>query len=429
MRTEDDIRAAFRQAAEQAPDADALLAAVREQLGTASAGSRQVRQIAARRWVTPLAAAAAVIAVTAAAVAIANGQTSHRSSAVSGSGLGRLPRYYMSLALTHQSGYRSTYSAVVKDTMTGATLATVRPPKNFGTFAGVAGAADDRTFVLAARKLPARPGGGAPIKLYRVVYHPTRDSVTLTALPIPQIPAADTLDGLAMSPSGASLAVGISISAGRNGRQQLRVYSLRTGAVKVWQQSPTALFAFRPSFAENGVLAFNWAGPPAEGTWLLRTGTGGGKLTRNSQLAVPAEVGRYSVGGSVLSGDGSVITAVASTALPSRHGASKLVPDQFLAKIVQFAVPGGRAIRTLWTARYISITPPATVLWSSSSGDAVVVQSWTKSSGGRQSGRGLDRQHLIIGILHDGRVTPIPGMPAGISYPDTLIGIAPVLAF
>ena len=429
MRTEDDIRTAFRALARQAPHADAVLTAVREQLGTSSAGSRQVRRRAARRWMTPLAAAAAVIAVTAAAVAIANGQMSHRSSAISGPGLGRLPRYYMSLALTHQSGYRATFSAVVKDTMTGATLATVRPPRHFGTFAGVAGAADDRTFVLAARKFPARQAGGAPIKLYRAVFHPARDSVTLTALPVPQIPATDTLDGLAVSPSGASLAVGISITAGRNGRQQLRVYSLRTGAVKVWQQSPTALFAFRPSFAQNGVLAFNWAGRPAQGTWLLRTGTSGGKLTRNSRLAVPAEVGRYSVGAGLLSGDGSVITAVESRPLPNRHAAGKLVPDQSLAKIVQFAVPSGRVIRTLWTGRYITITPPVTVLWGTSSGNALVVQSWTKSGGGRQSGPRLDRQHLIIGVLHGGRVTPIPGMPAGISYPDGLIGIAPVLAF
>jgi hypothetical protein len=422
MRTEDDIKAAFRTLTRQAPDADAILTAVREQLDNAGTGARQGAPRAARRWMTPLAAAAAVIAVTAAAVAIANRQPTQHSGtsagANSGSGLDRLPRYYLSLALTHHSGSRATFSAVVKNTVTGATLATINPPKPFGTFAGVAGAADDRTFVLAARKFTAQPGAGAPIKLYRAVYHPARASVTLTALPIPEIPAADTLNGFALSPSGASLAVGISTSQVKNGRQQVRVYSLPSGAVKVWQQSPTAGPGFGPSFAQMGVLAFNWAGPPASGTWLLRTGTSGGNLTSNSQLVVPAHVGRYSVAGGVLSGDGSIITAVTTTALPSKHTDSKLVPVQFLSKIVQFAVQGGRAIRTLWTWRYTGIGPDASVIWSSSSGDVLVVQAWTRNDG-----------HKVIGVLHDGRLTPIPGLPEGISYPDPMIGESSVLAF
>ena len=418
MRTEDDVRAAFRALARQAPDADAVLTAVREQLDKANASPRQGGLRSARRRMAPLAAAAAVIAVTAAAVAIANGQASHRPPAISGSGLDRLPRYYMSLAPIHQSGYRTTFSAVVKDTMTGATLVTVHPPEPFGTFAGVAGAADDRTFVLAARTVPARPGTGTPIKLYRAVYHPAKSAVTLTALPIPQIPAADRLDGLALSPSGTSLAVGVSTSEGMGGRQQLRVYSLPGGAVKVWQQTPSPVFTFQLSFSQTGLLAFNWAGRPAPGTWLLRTGTSGGELTGNGRLAVPAVLGRYSVAGGVLSGDGSIITAVAATALPGRHGGSKIVPVQFRAKIMQFAAQSGRAIRTLLTWPYTGIWPDASVIWSSSSGDVLVVQAWSRSGG-----------HIVIGVLHGSRLTPIPGVPEGISYPDAMVGAGPVLAF
>jgi hypothetical protein len=269
MRTEDDIRAAFRALAREAPDADDVDTAVREQLGKVSAGQRQGGPSSARRWMTPLAAAAAVVAVTATAVAVANGRPTHRSEAIPGSGLDRLPHYYMSLALTHQSGNRATFSAVVKDTVTGATLATVHPPGPSDTFVGVAGAADDRTFVLAVRKFPPQGDAvaGAPIKLYRGVFHPAKAAVTLTALPIPQIPAAESFDGLALSPSGASLAVGITSGPQQRGagRQQVRVFSLPSGAVKVWQQSPGFGLQGQLSFAQSGVLAFNWGGRPAPG--------------------------------------------------------------------------------------------------------------------------------------------------------------------
>jgi hypothetical protein len=36
---------------------------------------------------------------------------------------------------------------------------------------------------------------------------------------------------------------------------------------------------------------------------------------------------------------------------------------------------------------------------------------------------------MSIGVLHGGRLTPIPGVPAGISYPGPALAGAPVLAF
>jgi hypothetical protein len=333
----------------------------------------------------------------------------------------------MSLVLTHKSGYRRTFSAVVKDTITGATLVTVRPPEHFGTFVGVAGAADDRTFVLAATKFPAQPGAGAPIKLYRGVFHPAKAAVTLTALPIPQIPAAESFDGLALSPSGASLAVGISTSPQQrgDGRQQLRVYSLPSGTVKVWHQPPGFGFQGQLSFAQSGVLAFNWAGQPTAGVWLLRPGTSGGNLTSHSQLAVAGMMGRYVVVGGVLSGNGSIITAVATipalgtTALAvdgdGRNQSIVQSPGQAAgtSKIVQFSAQTGLAIRTLWRSRSV-----ANVIWSSSSGDVLVVQAPATRNG----------RHMIIGVLHGSHLTPIPGVPAVIDHPGQVVAGFPVPA-
>jgi hypothetical protein len=42
-------------------------------------------------------------------------------------------------------------------TATGAALATISPPRPYGTFTGVSAAADNRTFVLAAQLLARLP--------------------------------------------------------------------------------------------------------------------------------------------------------------------------------------------------------------------------------------------------------------------------------
>lgn len=52
--------------------------------------------------------------------------------------------------------------AVVRVTATGTALATIPPPRPYGTFIGVTAAADNRTFVLAAQKLARLPLTGFP---------------------------------------------------------------------------------------------------------------------------------------------------------------------------------------------------------------------------------------------------------------------------
>ena len=80
-----------------------------------------------------------------------------------------IPEFYVALNLIgdgEYSGpgrpYAPRTEAVVRETATGSTLATVTPPPAYGTFVGVTAAADHRTFVLAAQKHPARPHGRPP---------------------------------------------------------------------------------------------------------------------------------------------------------------------------------------------------------------------------------------------------------------------------
>jgi hypothetical protein len=79
---------------------------------------------------------------------------------------------------------------VVGDTRTGKRLVTFKPPKGV-TFGGVTGAADDRTFVVAAWQFPAPEGifTGNPAGWYLLRVAPgSRNPATLTVLSIPGQP-------------------------------------------------------------------------------------------------------------------------------------------------------------------------------------------------------------------------------------------------
>lgn len=106
-------------------------------------------------------AAAAVVAVAVVAALVATSPPGHgRAPATPKDPLQSVPRYYMALVPVNlrsyeQSGLIDQTCAVIRDRMTGQTLANVRPPKPYVTFEGVYGAADDRTFVLAAQSTVA----------------------------------------------------------------------------------------------------------------------------------------------------------------------------------------------------------------------------------------------------------------------------------
>jgi DNA-binding beta-propeller fold protein YncE len=397
MRTEDDIRAAFRQAAEQAPDADAVLAAVRERLDKASAGQARAGQAGPRAVHRPLAAlasAVAVMAVIGGSIALAaGGHAPHRAAAIGGhvphriavsvwsSGLdvrnqgpGGAPPYY--LTLVNNNGTGLDYAAVV-DTATGATLATVRPPKPFHTFDYVVGAADDRTFVLEAQ----RTFGGDATTLFRVQIDPSRRAVTLTELPIPPIRPDGQVNGVALSPDGSMLAVLMRLA----GSQLLSVYSMTSGAVKVWRQPGTAM-AWAPSWGRGGILAFNWR----SGVWLLNTATAGGGLIANSRLAVTESHGWNFGVGAVLTPGGRTVVAAQARFL---HPGNK-------CEFAEYSAKTGRQIEALWP-EHDGIDD---VGWVSPSGNVLIVEVTAKN-------------REVLGTLRGGRLTPIPSQAVGPAGP------------
>ena len=96
------------------------------------------------------------------------------------------------------------------ETLTGARLATITPPAG-STFAGVTGAADDRTFVLDSVQLDGGLPGtllpNQPRTWYLLRIRPGATPVqTLTPLHFP-LPSGADVNGIALSPDGTKLAV------------------------------------------------------------------------------------------------------------------------------------------------------------------------------------------------------------------------------
>jgi hypothetical protein len=368
-----------------------------------------------------VAAAAAVIAIALAAALLATPPRSHGRASPQDA-LRSVPRYYMALVPVSPNFDVANY-AVVRDTLTGKTLATIRPPRPYITFIGVTGAADDRTFVLTAQStlsgsLTSRD------KFYYARFNPADKAVTLTPLALPGLPFSNYLNGAALSPDGTRLAV-----ASQNGPAQITIYSLPSGGVRLWQSAAkvSALVFVSDvadvlSWSRTGILAFGWNGSPglvvqhghvkrnknlesSAGEYLLNTNSTGGGLLADSRDAFCMPGFNVAYFG-YLTPDGTKIIApvpehieigqrppACTQAFPSA-GAQPTRPE-----LEEFSATTGRAIRDITTSRSPGAVRGSDVFWSNSSGSVLVVQA--------VSGRGL-KTHGVFGVLSGGEFTPIP---------------------
>jgi hypothetical protein len=206
-------------------------------------------------WLVPLAAAAAVIALAATLVAVRDlpgVRASGSTPAVPGPAVPGLPRYGAVLTTTlarippkFGSGDVPVGDLSVIDTHTGQRVALVKHPTNFG-FTAVSGAADDRTFALAAVSIGLQPQPGIPgelagiwdFYLLRIAPGSARPA-TLTRLSIPVQPDDAVIDGFALSPDGRTLAVmewcTVKPSCYPGSPGTVRLYSVATGkALRTW---------------------------------------------------------------------------------------------------------------------------------------------------------------------------------------------------
>jgi hypothetical protein len=166
-------------------------------------------------WLAPLAAAISVAVVILASVAIAGRFGGSQGPGPGAGSAAGLPQVYVALRFSPHSTCCTGNQpltprtlAVVVNTATGAVLATLAPPEG-DTFAGVTGAADDRTFVLAVQKY----GTLAPTRFYVlrmgpaiITRGPTTITPTATSSPTATGPVLSTISPTATLAALAALA-------------------------------------------------------------------------------------------------------------------------------------------------------------------------------------------------------------------------------
>ena len=225
-----------------------------------------------RGWLVPAAAAAVVLAIALSLVLIRdipNGRVAPPTRPVPV--VDGVPTYYAGLAKTTDA-QTSPEQIVVGDTVTGKRLATVPPPAGT-TFAAITGAADDRTFVvdtqpgsLDPESEPWQPRTWYLLRIDPGSAHPAR----LTPLPIAGTAAGTNVLGIALSPDGTELAVGLQPD-GLNDPSAptyLQVYSVASGAaLHSWFSAATSDGSGEPQFfagtkyaGADSNLALAWVG-------------------------------------------------------------------------------------------------------------------------------------------------------------------------
>jgi hypothetical protein len=381
MRTEDDVRAALRVLADDAPDPSAVLSALppATQPGVGTRRARHDGRLS--RVVAPVAAAAAVIAVVATSIAIGTG--GHRGSVVAPAPGGHgaaLPPYYVDIM---PPPGRSGLVTTIRDTRTGAVLATVRPPRGYW-FIGAAPGADNDSFLLEANKHREYPG------LYLLRFNPADHGTILTRLPI-----AVTLytGGLAMSPRGTAVAVASGTSTGRM-LSKLQIYTLSGRLIRQWQ-APGTICLTGPCLSwAAGHLAFSWnnngTNVATEGIRLIRVTAASGSLLGASRLVLPLKT--VNAADSVLTGDGTTIAADVQL----RPGRGKIYNAY-----EEFSTATGKVTGRQWQSPSIDV---GAVYWSNWTGSTLLVTAPVPRTG--------RHPRWPLGILTEGRFTALP-TPAG----------------
>jgi len=384
---------------------------------------------APRRWsglFVPLAAAAAVVGVVAAALAIGaafHGRAagpgpavqSHpspapmRPAAQRPAALDQVPRYFAALTGRVQE---QAQAVEVRSTRTGQVLATVAPPRPYNVFTWVSGAADDRTFVLAAQQwwhigsgqagMPAQNRDiSAPVVFFRMAFDPRTRSAQLTRLAVPETIQHVQLAGMAVSPDGTRLALDISRSS-----QSIQVVTLATGAIRSWAWPGGGWIGnFKPSgqviswTADGTALEFQqWgSGQPRPIYIRLLDTTAPGTSLASSRIVLTFPDAAALGTNTLLTPDGSrIVTATPQgiTEFSARTGQPLLSEDQFHFD---------------WQARGWAGPPWQEVLWAGPGGRALVVL----DPRGKADRYGPGS---VLGVLTGNTFTPIPRGPYDVTF-------------
>jgi hypothetical protein len=329
---EDQLRLAFRAKASQiTPPPPPLELQPRPVLDPAARrGSGRAGTPLQQRWLVPLAAAVAVLAVIAGALTVSGTLAGHRtplSLPATTPIQTSVPAYYVALTSVRPMPVRKPQAwpvlttATVRATSTGAVLATVVPPHPYTTFTDVSAAADDRYFVLAAEYQMGKNTGPYHVGFFLLrinpaaAYPPSRTS--LTALPAAALPGDDQLEAMALSPDGRLLATGaLHLREQPDGPKglvattYLKVYDLVTGHSRTWTDLGGEQGFYPVADPRSGGLSWQ-----QDGRFLAIPGSVFGQL-RLLNVTAP---GHQATSGKLLAAASRVIKALAAPAPPCEH--------------------------------------------------------------------------------------------------------------
>jgi hypothetical protein len=373
-----------------------------------------------RSAIAPAAAAAIIVALAIALVIvrdIPNGRPVPVPAA------GGVPRYYVSVVYLP----RSSPGLVIKDTLTGARLATIAPPHG-RMFAHVTGAADDRTFV--AETMPAAHSfnPAQPVTWYLLRISPGgTPAYRLTRLALPDM-RSWSIQGIALSASGRDLAMAlIPAPTELPPKRVLRIYSVATGRLlRGWSTNDFAVFgpvyndsSSRPELPlwwtdGDRAVAFPAAGFNSRTGFyqerLLDVMTRTGDLIADSRIiwsAPPAGPTGDSCGvpdatsplpmSLLVTADGKTVVCTDRSPFLTNDQ----VPVRNTIRWLAYSV-AAKTVHTRYQVRFDALIGVVMggVLWADPSGDTIII-TWSTAP---------DSTHL--GVVSRGKFTPLPSMPA-----------------
>jgi hypothetical protein len=403
---EDRIRAAARAAAETvAPDSVPPLelpAAGTRRFGRRRRGVRSA-DATWSTWAPRLAPLAAALAVIALVVTLVNVRHAENRPSAIGSSLvappgvpagppvssyvraGQVPPYYVTATQA---------DAVVHLTVSGASLATIRPSLPGGKMVAVTAAGDGRTFVLGEQG-PFRK----EVTFYQFRLGSSGRPGALTRLPM-SVADGKTMGDVALSPDGTRLAIAV---APGGGVQQVRLYPVSGGPARTWSATdgtsggPFALGLLSWA-ASQRTLAFNWGPGQTLSVRLLNLGNAGGSLLAASRPAVTlantANMGQtlYQCGSLILVPNGSEFVCASGEI-------TKIAKDGIITYTTgfpEFSAATGHLTRILghWHPNQWHEPEVIDLLWSDASGRVLI---GAIRAGGRN----------WVGVISGNKFTPL----------------------
>jgi hypothetical protein len=371
-------------------------------------------------WLALLAAATTVATAVilsgpaAAAASFGTGQAGASGQRAPAGAFTGVPPYYVLISDT---------SATVRATATGAVLATV-PTST--PFAGVTGAADDRTFVLDAQRQVMGPRVLWPDQpaFYLLRLTASGGEASYRRLAIPALPKGMAVTGLALSPDGSKLAIAMDtgIDVPRE-LMEISIYTLATGTVHTWTAAGSNDSEAPGGFTGSGTdgsesiswtanaktLAIDWGqGQSLIGVRLLDTTAGGNNLIADSRLAVvlgPGNPARSLIMGKdhvsqcvtddIITSDGSsIICGYATTIVTSPTN------SQTTTGFIRYSTSTGKITGVLGVYQFTG----------QAAGDIALY--WTSSTGNTLIGSDLRPSGVSEGVINGEKFTPLPG-PGG----------------